>query len=70
MPANYDEHGFKGYIHLKTIPDAAPELIEAAGQLADPVSINVELPTDAAVTRLAPEKKPEQIRRAMAGVRL
>lgn len=64
------EHGFKGYIHLKTIPDAAPELIEEAGQLADRVSINVELPTDAAVTRFAPEKKPEQIRRAMAGVRM
>ncbi|MGY3436633.1 MULTISPECIES: putative DNA modification/repair radical SAM protein [unclassified Marinovum] len=64
------DHGFKGYIHLKTIPDAAPELMAEAGLLADRVSINVELPTDAAVTRLAPEKKPDQIRRAMADVRL
>ena len=37
------EH-FRGYIHLKTIPDAAPELIEQAGLYADRLSINVELP--------------------------
>lgn len=64
------EENFRGYIHLKTIPDAAPELIEEAGLLADRLSINVELPTDASVRQHAPEKKPEQIRRAMADVRL
>ncbi|KHA51965.1 putative DNA modification/repair radical SAM protein [Sulfitobacter geojensis] len=65
-----EQEHFRGYIHLKTIPDAAPELIEQAGLLADRLSINVELPTDAAVQQYAPEKKPEQIRRAMADVRL
>ena len=65
-----EEENFRGYIHLKTIPDAAPELIAQAGLLADRLSINVELPTDAAVSQYAPEKKPEQIRRAMADVRL
>ena len=65
-----DDHAFRGYIHLKTIPDAAPELIEAAGRYADRVSINVELPTDRSVARFAPEKKPIQIRRAMAAVRM
>lgn len=64
------EENFRGYIHLKTIPDAAPELIDEAGLLADRLSINVELPTDAAVMQYAPEKKPEQIRKAMADVRL
>lgn len=64
------EENFRGYIHLKTIPDAAPDLIAEAGLLADRLSINVELPTDAAVTQYAPEKKPEQIRKAMADVRL
>ena len=59
------EHRFRGYIHLKTIPDAAPELIEEAGLYADRLSINVELPTDAAVSRYAPEKSPDRIRRAM-----
>lgn len=64
------EENFRGYIHLKSIPDAAPELIAEAGLLADRLSINVELPTDAAVHQYAPEKKPEQIRKAMADVRL
>lgn len=63
------EENFRGYIHLKTIPDAAPELIEEAGRLADRLSINVELPTDKAVNAYAPEKKPEQIRKAMADIR-
>lgn len=65
-----EDENFRGYIHLKTIPDAAPELIEAAGRHADRLSINVEMPTDAAVKQHAPEKSPEQIRRAMADVRL
>ncbi|SFO17633.1 putative DNA modification/repair radical SAM protein [Roseovarius lutimaris] len=64
------EENFRGYIHLKTIPDAAPELIAEAGLLADRLSINVELPTDTAVTQLAPEKNPTQIRKAMAFVKL
>jgi putative DNA modification/repair radical SAM protein len=62
-------HNFRGYIHLKTIPDAAPELLEEAGLYADRLSINVELPTDAGVARLAPEKSPQRIRQAMAGLR-
>ncbi|WP_099826316.1 putative DNA modification/repair radical SAM protein [Oceaniglobus indicus] len=64
------EHNFRGYIHLKTIPDADPDLIAEAGLHADRLSINVELPTDAAVKSFAPEKNPEGIRRAMADVRL
>jgi putative DNA modification/repair radical SAM protein len=64
------DHGFKGYIHLKTIPDAAPELIRDAGAYADRLSINVELPRDASVRALAPEKRPETIRGTMAQVRL
>ncbi len=62
--------GFRGYIHLKTIPDAAPELTLRAGIVADRLSINVELPTDASVRAYAPEKDPEQIRGAMARVRM
>lgn len=63
-------HGFKGYIHLKTIPDSAPELIEEAGLHADRLSINIELPTDAGVKAYAPEKNPVTIRQAMGSVRL
>ena len=42
----WEQHGFAGYIHLKTIPEASPELIEQAGRWADRLSINVELPTE------------------------
>lgn len=65
-----EDHHFRGYIHLKTIPDAAPELIEQAGTYADRISINIELPTDSAVKAFAPEKSPDAIRKAMADVRL
>nr|WP_314069714.1 putative DNA modification/repair radical SAM protein [uncultured Roseococcus sp.] len=62
-------HGFRGYIHLKSIPEASPALIEEAGLYADRLSINVEMPTDAGLASLAPEKRPQGIRRAMAGLR-
>ncbi len=59
------DHGFAGYIHLKSIPEASPWLIEEAGRWADRLSINLELPTDAGLARLAPEKKAPSIRAAM-----
>jgi putative DNA modification/repair radical SAM protein len=62
-------HQFRGYIHLKTIPDADPLLIEAAGRYADRLSINVELPTELGLKRLAPEKSATRIEGAMAGMR-
>jgi putative DNA modification/repair radical SAM protein len=59
------DHLFRGYIHLKTIPDADPELVRQAGLYADRISINVELPTNDALVRLAPEKSAVRIRSAM-----
>jgi putative DNA modification/repair radical SAM protein len=64
-----EDHLFRGYIHLKTIPDAAPELLEAAGRYADRLSINVELPTEAGLQGLAPEKSHAGIRAAMGELR-
>lgn len=66
----HEEENFRGYIHLKTIPDAAPELIEEAGRPADRLSINVELPTESGMKSFASEKNPQQIRQAMADFRL
>ena len=63
------DHLFAGYIHLKTIPDASPELIDEAGRWADRLSINVELPTQENLDRLAPEKKLVQITGAMGRIR-
>ena len=62
-------HDFQGYIHLKTIPHASPELVAEAGRWADRLSINVELPTQGDLDQLAPEKDHRVIRRAMADVR-
>jgi len=65
-----EDHGFNGYIHLKTIPEASQELIDAAGRYADRLSVNIELPRDDSTRILAPQKRPETIRAAMASVRL
>ena len=64
-----EEHDFRGYIHLKTIPEADPEIVHQAGLYADRVSINVELPTDSGLTRLAPDKDARQIEGAMGKVK-
>ena len=64
-----EDHHFRGYIHLKTIPDADPELVHRAGMYADRLSINVELPTVSWLKRLAPEKSAERIEGAMAGTK-
>ncbi len=64
-----EDHDFRGYIHLKTIPDADPELVRQAGLHADRMSINVELPTVSGLQRLAPEKDGVRIETAMAEVK-
>jgi putative DNA modification/repair radical SAM protein len=50
------EHDFQGYIHLKIVPGASTALVEEAGRYADRLSANVELPSDADLRALAPEK--------------
>ena len=63
------DHQFGGYIHLKIIPGASPLLVARAGELADRVSANIELPTQADLDRLAPDKTREQVEGTMAVVR-
>ncbi|MBE7056257.1 MAG: putative DNA modification/repair radical SAM protein [Ruminococcaceae bacterium] len=55
------ERGFFGYIHVKAIPGASPELIELAGRLADRMSLNVEFPGEEGLKKFAPQKKKENI---------
>ncbi|MBG6078076.1 putative DNA modification/repair radical SAM protein [Polaromonas sp. CG_9.11] len=64
-----EDHDFRGYIHLKTIPDASPELLARAGLYADRLSINIELATPGSLKALAPEKNGTAIRRSMARLR-
>ncbi len=63
-------HKFQGYIHLKTIPEASPELIDAAGRYADRLSVNIELPSRDSLRALAPEKSDISIKRAMGAIRV
>ena len=62
-------HGFRGYIHLKTIPEASPELLSEAGKYADRLSINIEMPREQSLKAFAPEKDFAAIRRSMARMR-
>ena len=63
------EHQFRGYIHLKTIPEADEALIAEAGRYADRLSVNIELPTELALEQLAPEKRVRTIKIAMGRIR-
>ena len=63
-------HDFRGYIHLKLIPEASPALVNEAALYADRLSINIELPRDDSIASLAPEKDARRIRKAMGAVRL
>ena len=64
------QHHFRGYIHLKTIPEADDALIMEAGKYADRLSINIEVPEEQSLARLAPEKDVRAIRRTMGRLRL
>jgi putative DNA modification/repair radical SAM protein len=65
-----EAHHFRGYIHLKTIPEADDALITEAGKYADRLSINIEVPEEASLAKLAPEKDVRAIRRTMGRLRL
>lgn len=59
------KYRFGGYIHMKAIPAASPELIEQAAMLVDRMSMNIELPTSASLKLLAPQKNKEAITKPM-----
>jgi predicted DNA-binding helix-hairpin-helix protein len=63
------EHDFRGHIHLKTIPDVDEALIAEAGLYADRLSVNIELPSEASLRTLAPEKTTRTIKLAMGRIR-
>src|SRR6202789_3881393 len=65
-----EQHHFRGYIHLKTLPEAHEALIAEAGKYADRLSINIEVPEETSLARLAPEKDVRAIRRTMGRLRL
>lgn len=56
-----EKYNFNGYVHVKTIPGADPALVDRMGLLADRMSVNIELPTEASLLRLAPQKSPKAV---------
>ena len=64
-----DDYGFSGYIHAKAIPGADPLLTRRLGELADRLSVNIELPSSQSLALLAPDKKKEDILDPMAQIR-
>lgn len=56
-----NNYRFNGYIHIKAIPGADRELIKRAGLLADRMSVNIELPSEESLSRLAPDKSKQSI---------
>ena len=63
------EENFHGYIHLKTIPGASEEMVTEAGLYADRMSINLEMPTEAGLKLLAPDKSHEEVKRELGVIR-
>ena len=63
------QENYNGYIHLKTIPGASSELIKQAGFYADRLSVNMEIPTELNLKRLAPEKNFKEILSPMGQIR-
>jgi putative DNA modification/repair radical SAM protein len=64
-----EDERFFGYVHLKAVPGASPELLERAGRYADRLSANVELPTDDDLRRFAPEKSMQTVDLTMSVLR-
>ncbi|MCH5597218.1 putative DNA modification/repair radical SAM protein [Niabella ginsengisoli] len=56
---------YNGYIHLKTIPKASEELIQEAGLYVDRMSINLEMPTEAGLKMVAPDKSHEDVKKPL-----
>ena len=60
-----EEYCFTGYIHAKAIPGADNRLLHRLGLLADRMSVNIELPSQESLKRLAPDKEKSAILRPM-----
>lgn len=62
-------HKFNGYIHLKTIPGASEELMEEAGLYADRLSVNIEMPSELSLKKVAPEKDFKSVLEPMSFIK-
>lgn len=58
-------HRYNGYIHMKSIPGASQELVAEAGRYADRLSVNIEIPSEANLRIIAPDKSYPSIYKPM-----
>ena len=65
-----EEYRFNGYIHAKAIPGSSPELVEQLGLLVDRLSCNIELPSEAGLKTLAPDKTKAAILAPMRQIQI
>ena len=56
-----ERYGYLGYLHLKVIPGASPDLVRLAMRYATRVSVNIEMPSEESLVRIAPDKSPDAI---------
>ncbi len=56
-----ERYGYRDYLHLKVIPGASPDLVRRAMRYATRVSVNIELPSEESLLRIAPDKSPDAI---------
>lgn len=63
-----NKYKFHGYIHAKAIPGADPMLIRRLGTLCDRLSVNIELPSEKSLKRLAPDKSKTSILKPMGEI--
>ena len=63
-----ERYGYRGYLHLKVIPGASPDLVRLAMRYATRVSVNIELPTEESLCRIAPDKTPDAILNPMTTI--
>ena len=60
-----EEYGFRGYIHAKVLPGISPELLHRIGLVSDRLSVNIELPSEDSLKKLAPQKQTAGIFKPM-----
>ena len=61
-----ERYGYRGYLHLKVIPGASPDLVRLAMRYATRLSVNIELPSEESLVRIAPDKSPDAILEPMS----
>lgn len=64
-----NEYRFSGYIHAKAIPGADKDLLNKIGVLVDRMSVNIEMPSQESLQKLAPDKSKNTVLAPMSYIK-